>query len=47
MILRLDNKHKGFKVYKVYENDVLGLTVTYFIERSNLVAYVFELGPLN
>ena len=28
--------------YKVYINDDPGLTLTYFIARSNLVAYVFE-----
>ena len=34
------------KLHKVCINDDPGLTLTYFTERSNLVAYVFEWGKL-
>ena len=36
----------GPKLYKVYRNDDPRLTLTYFMARSNLVAYVFELGKI-
>ena len=31
----------GLKLYKVYLNDDPGLTLTYFMARSNLVPYAF------
>ena len=42
MILKLGMQHGGLEVYKVYINDDLGMTMTYFTSRSNLAAYVFE-----
>ena len=44
MILKLGIVHWGLKLYKVYINDDLGLTMTYFKARSKSVAYAFELG---
>ena len=44
MILKLGMQHKRLKLYKVCINDDPGLTLTYFTERSNLVAYEFNEG---
>ena len=41
MILELGLKHWGLKFYKVHINDDPGLTLTYFMTRSNLVPYAF------
>ena len=38
MILKLGMYHWGLKVFKVYINDDPGLTLTYFMARSNWVA---------
>ena len=46
MILKLGLQHQGLKLYKVYTNDDPGLTLTYFTERSNLVAYMSEWGKV-
>ena len=32
----------GTQVYKIYKNHDAGLTLTYFMARSNLATYVFE-----
>ena len=37
MFFKLDMDRQGFKVYKVYINVDLGLTLTYFTASSNLV----------
>ena len=42
MILKLDMQHWTLELYKVCINSDPGLTLTYFMARSNLVAYVFE-----
>ena len=39
MILKLGMDHHGLKVYRVYINDDLGLTLKYFTARSSLVIY--------
>ena len=44
MILKLGLDHWGLKVYKVYINDDLGLTLTYFMARSNLITYMVLFG---
>ena len=41
MILKLGMQHWGLKLYKLYINDDPGLTLTYFMARSNLVPYAF------
>ena len=41
MILKLGMWHWGLKLYKVYINNDPGLTLTYFMARSNLVPYAF------
>ena len=46
MILKHGMQHQGLKLYKVYKNDDLGLTLTYFTARSNWVFYTFEWGKL-
>ena len=46
MMLKLGMQHLGLELYKMYMNDYPGLTLTYFMARSTLVAYVFELGKL-
>ena len=46
MILKLGMQHQKLKLYKVYINDDPGLTLTYFMARSNWVAYIFEWGKL-
>ena len=35
-------QHQGLKLYKVYVNDDPGLTLAYFMPRSNWVPYMFE-----
>ena len=46
IILKHSIQHQGLKLYKVYINDDPGLTLTYFMARSNLVSYTFEWGKL-
>ena len=41
MTLKVGIQHRVFKYYQVCSNDDLGLTVTYFTARSNLVPYSF------
>ena len=41
MTLKLGIQHGGHEYYHVCSNDTLGLTLTYFMARSNLVPYVF------
>ena len=42
MILKLGMQHQRLKLYKVYINDDPQLTFTYFMARSNLIAYTFD-----
>ena len=42
MILKLGVKHQGQKLYKVYINHDLGMTLTYFTARSTEAANAFE-----
>ena len=42
MTLKLRKKQKGLEPYKNYINDDPGLTLTYFMARSNLVPKAFE-----
>ena len=46
MILKRGMSHWGLKLYTVYINDDPGLTLTYFIARSNWVPCTFEWGKL-
>ena len=46
MIMKLSMYHWRLKLYKVYINDDLGLTLTYFMARSNWVTCTFEWGKL-
>ena len=46
MILKLGMYLWGLKLYKVYIIDDPGLTLTFFIARSNLVICTFEWGKL-
>ena len=46
MNMKLGMLHWGLKLYKVYINDDLGMTLTYFTARSNWFAYRFEWGNL-
>ena len=46
MILKLDMSHKGLKLFKVYINDVPGLTLTYLTAMSNWINYMFKWGKL-
>ena len=46
MILKLGMYHWGLKLYKVYISDEPGLTMTYFMARSNRVTCTFEWGKL-
>ena len=46
MILKLGMQQFGLKLYKVYITDDSGLTLNYFMARSNLVAFAFEWGKL-
>ena len=41
MILKLGMYHQGLNVYRVYINDDLGLTLTYFTARLNLASSTF------
>ena len=40
-ILKLGMQHRVLEYYQVCSNDYLGLTLTYFTVRSNLVPYAF------
>ena len=42
MTLKLSMQHRVLEYYQVYLNDDSGLTLTYFMSRSNLVSYAFE-----
>ena len=44
MILKLGMQHQG--PFKVYIHDDPWMTLTYFMAKSNLVAYTFEWGKL-
>ena len=44
MILKHGMQHWALELYKVCINGDPGLTLTYFMARSNLVTYVFEWG---
>ena len=46
MILKLGMKHQGEKLYKVYINHDLGMTLTYFIYPSSQVSVYRTIGPL-
>ena len=41
MILKLGMQHWVHEYYQVYSNDDTGLTLTYFMARSNLLPYAF------
>ena len=41
MALKVGMQHRVLKYYQIYSNDDPGLTLTYFMARSNLVPYVF------
>ena len=41
MTLKLSMQHRVLEFYQVCSNDDLGLTVTYFTAKSNLVPYAF------
>ena len=41
MILKPGMQHRVLEYYQVYSKDDLGLTLTYFTARSNLVPYAF------
>ena len=41
MTLKLGMQHRVLEYYQVYSNDDPGLTLTYFMARSNLVPYAF------
>ena len=41
MTLKLGMQHRVHEYYQVYSNDDPGLTMTYFMTRSNLVRYAF------
>ena len=41
MPLKLGMQHRVLEYYQVYSNDDPGLTLTYFMARSNLVPYAF------
>ena len=41
MTLKLSIQHQVLEFYQVCSNDAPGLTVTYFMARSNLVLYAF------
>ena len=41
MILKLGMQHQVLEYYQICSNDDAGLTLTYFIARSNLVPYPF------
>ena len=41
MTLKLGMQHRVHKYYQVYSKDDPGLTMTYFMARSNLLRYAF------
>ena len=41
MTFKLGMQHRVLEYYQVYSNDDPGLTLTYFMARSNLVPYAF------
>ena len=41
MTLKLGMQHLVLEYYQIYSNDDPGLTLTYFMARSNLVPYAF------
>ena len=41
MTLKLGAHHRVLEYYQVCPNDAPGLTLNYFMERSNLVPYAF------
>ena len=41
MTLKLGMQHRVHEYYQICSNDDLGLTLTYFTARSNLVPYAF------
>ena len=41
MILKLSMDYQGLKVYRVYLNVDIGLTLTYFTVRSNLIKFAY------
>ena len=41
MTLKVGMRHRVFEYYQVCSNDAHGLTLTYFMARSNLVPYAF------
>ena len=41
MTLKLGMQHRVHKYYQVYSNDDPGLTLNYFLARSNLLLYAF------
>ena len=43
MTLKLGMQHHMLEYYQIYSNDDPGLTLTYFMARSNLVLYAFIL----
>ena len=43
MTLKLGMRHWGLEYYQIGSNDDPGLTLTYFMARSNLVPYAFVL----
>ena len=46
MTLKLVMKHQTMELYKVYINHDPGMTLTYFMARSTLVAHAFEWGKI-
>ena len=44
MTLGLGMQHRGLGPNKVCSNDDLGLTLTFFMARSNLLPYAFYMG---
>ena len=46
MTLKVGMQHRVFKYYPICSNDDLGLTLTYFTARSNLVSYAFVWGKV-
>ena len=43
MTLKVGKQHRVLEYYQVHSNDDPGLTLTYFMTRSNLVPYTFVL----
>ena len=41
MTLKVNMQHRVLKYYQVCSNDDYGLTLTYFMARSNFVPYAF------